>query len=444
MNSVGMRALSITFPMLHSRTIELIVASHCSKLFLHFSKSFAIFCEGEWLPTTTKMCGKTTYLIDVLEMKTFRLNELIELIKSHTGLNKLIELNGFVGLCKLIKLNGLIGHNKLIELNGLISHSQLTKLSGLVCHNKFISLSSVNGLLGRKDLVDHIGLFGHIGFIGRISHNGLDGFFGCNDLVGFVDLVNLVDIFGLSGIIGHNSLVSVIGLSLVGFSGLSLVSLVGLIGRISLIGQISLVNLNNLIGQISLVGLIGLGGIIGISGSGVLRLVSINDIGSFKNLSLINFVLISFVGLSFIGGFVGLASLVGFIGLDLFGFIGIGFVSIISLVSSRGVSTFFVALCNHNHLAAAAAKTTRWLKHTVSHGVATPRISTSKILNAATVFYATSSLHACLFVREMVNCWWLAFAKKKMWLWIAILENSTTVTCYILQNNYFFSVFHKL
>ena len=47
MNSVGVRALSITFPMLHSRTIKLSVASHCSKTFLHFSESFTIFCEGE-------------------------------------------------------------------------------------------------------------------------------------------------------------------------------------------------------------------------------------------------------------------------------------------------------------------------------------------------------------------------------------------------------------
>jgi hypothetical protein len=33
--------------MLHNRKIKLIVASHFSKTFLHFSKGFATFCEGD-------------------------------------------------------------------------------------------------------------------------------------------------------------------------------------------------------------------------------------------------------------------------------------------------------------------------------------------------------------------------------------------------------------
>jgi hypothetical protein len=69
MNSEGARALSTTFPVLHNRTVELIVAYHYSKTFLHFSKSFTIFCEGELLPTTIKMRREITYLVNVVEMK---------------------------------------------------------------------------------------------------------------------------------------------------------------------------------------------------------------------------------------------------------------------------------------------------------------------------------------------------------------------------------------
>jgi hypothetical protein len=48
LNSEGARAPSTTFPTLNNRKIELIVASHFSKTFLHFGKGFAIFCEGDW------------------------------------------------------------------------------------------------------------------------------------------------------------------------------------------------------------------------------------------------------------------------------------------------------------------------------------------------------------------------------------------------------------
>ena len=66
-----------------------------------------------------------------------------------------------------------------------------------------------------------------------------------------------------------------------------------------------------------------------------------------------------------------------------------------------------------------------WLEHTATDGVASLRISisTSKIVNAATAYYAVSSLHVCMFVREKM-CWWLALAKKKMWLWIASFGKS--------------------
>jgi hypothetical protein len=46
-NVQGSRAPLTTFPMLHNRKSKFIATSHYSKIFLHFSKGFAIFCEGD-------------------------------------------------------------------------------------------------------------------------------------------------------------------------------------------------------------------------------------------------------------------------------------------------------------------------------------------------------------------------------------------------------------
>jgi len=46
-NMQGSRALSTTLPMLNNRNSKFIVASCYSKTFLHFSKGFTIFCEGD-------------------------------------------------------------------------------------------------------------------------------------------------------------------------------------------------------------------------------------------------------------------------------------------------------------------------------------------------------------------------------------------------------------
>jgi hypothetical protein len=47
-DSEGARAPLTTFPTLHSRKSNYIVASHFSKTFLHFNEDFAIFGEGDW------------------------------------------------------------------------------------------------------------------------------------------------------------------------------------------------------------------------------------------------------------------------------------------------------------------------------------------------------------------------------------------------------------
>jgi len=109
--------------------------------------------------------------------------------------------------------------------------------------------------------------------------------------------------------------------------------------------------------------------------------------------------------------------------ISLIGIIGFGlFASSASAISSAYQLIGLVSI----GLAAAliAAKTVLWLEHEASHGVAALQISATEITNAAASYYhATSLLHVRSFVREKM-CWWLAFAKKKMWLWIASFGES--------------------
>ena len=54
---------------------------------------------------------------------------------------------------------------------------------------------------------------------------------------------------------------------------------------------------------------------------------------------------------------------------------------------------------------------------------ATILTSATKIADMAFYYFASSSLHVCLLVREKM-CWWLALARKKMWQWIASFGES--------------------
>jgi hypothetical protein len=49
--------------------------------------------------------------------------------------------------------------------------------------------------------------------------------------------------------------------------------------------------------------------------------------------------------------------------------------------------------------------------------------SATKIVDASFYYFASSSLHVCLLVREKM-CWWLALARKKMWRWITSFGDS--------------------
>jgi hypothetical protein len=211
-------------------------------------------------------------------------------------------------------------------------------------------------------------------------------------------------IIGLNNLVNHNGLVDCTNPN----------GLIGCVGR-CIIGLINLSDLtkhwltrNGLVGFIGLVGHIGfIGGFVGFVSLGLVSL------GGF----------ISDISLT---GFIGL-SLVGFIGLglvswliSLIGLISLGLVGIISLVGSSASSACRIiglvsrailsAHCWPHNLVAAIIAAAR---KQAAHGVATMLTSATKIVNASFYYFASSSLHVCLFVREKM-CWWLALARKKM------------------------------
>jgi len=54
---------------------------------------------------------------------------------------------------------------------------------------------------------------------------------------------------------------------------------------------------------------------------------------------------------------------------------------------------------------------------------ATILTSATKISDVAIYYFASSSLHVCLLVREKM-CWWFALVRTKMWRWIASFGES--------------------
>jgi hypothetical protein len=211
----------------------------------------------------------------------------------------------------------------------------------------------------------------------------------------------LIGHISLGGLIDHNGLVSFISLGIVGFIGLSLDSLGGHIGHISLVGH-------------CIIGLI--------------------KSGASTNHWPISLSLIDVIGLCLIGiislGKLGITSLVG-----LSASLACWLISLVGFTIRLSLATALIA---------AKTKILLWLEHAASHKVDALQMSASKIVNASTTYYAASSLHVSTFVREKM-CWWLALAKKKMWLRIASFGKSYNgdVLHYNLQNNYFLPVFNK-
>jgi hypothetical protein len=211
-----------------------------------------------------------------------------------------------------------------------------------------------------------VGSLGDIGLIVRI--NGLVGRIVQNGLNSFIDLdVSFINLD-----------VSFISLGLVGFIGLGLISIAGLIGHISLVGLGGFSGISGLVSRISLVSLIGLIGLVGLISLGKLGITSL--VGSSASSAC------------------RLTSLVG------------------SLASARQLISLIGFVI-------AAKVISRRLKQAAALGVATLQSRATEIVDVAFYYFASSSLHVCLLVREKM-CWWLALARKKIWQWIASFGES--------------------
>jgi hypothetical protein len=228
--------------MLHNMNSKFIVASHYSKTFRHFSKGFAIFCEGDRENTSN---GNGTEDNEVVVPQKSNLPSLLSLastISTQAELDALasLDFSGISGLVNQISIISLIGVGNL-SLNSLVG----------------LSASFACQLIGSIGLgVSFIGL-GFVGFV-CLGFFSLGGLIDHNGLVGRSDLV---DHIGLE-FIGHNGLVSFAGIGIISFIGLSLDSLSGLIDHISLVGHCRIGLIESAASSnhwpISLIGVIGL------------------------------------------------------------------------------------------------------------------------------------------------------------------------------------------
>ncbi len=132
------------------------------------------------------------------------------------------------------------------------------------------------------------------------------------------------------------------------------------------------------------------------------------------------------LGISFIGGFVGFAGL-GLVSIaGLIGLISLGELSITSLVGSsassvrRLIGLVGFTICSLATIAAAAILSVAVASQAAEATILT---STTKIADVAFYYFASSSLHVCLLMREKM-CWWLTLARKKMWMWIPSFGDS--------------------
>jgi hypothetical protein len=220
-----------------ANSAKLTVASHYSKIFFHFSKGFAIFCEGDQESTNN---GKDDVVIVWQKSNLPSLLSFASAISTQAAMDASAPYSTLAATGHNMAFGLAFGHSKLIKFIGCIGLS----VSFISLGVSFIghSISFIGSFVCCVDL-SLIGLGGHNGDISLIS-------------LGFVlSAHRLIEIIGL-GIKGLISKNGFIGLGLVGFIGL---------GLSSLINGISLIGLVGLIGFICFVGLIsfGLNGLIG-------------------------------------------------------------------------------------------------------------------------------------------------------------------------------------
>jgi hypothetical protein len=274
LNSEGARAPLTTFPTLHNRKIELIVASPFSKTFLHFGKGFAIFCEEDRENANNGNDAEDD------ESNSPSLLLLASTISTQGALDASDPKDTLAAAASLILLFlvGLVG----IGLFGPANIAKHTVPNSFDKHIGLVNLMKPIGLVG----------LGHFSLVGRCISGliGFDGFNGFGSLALSASaplltsqLRSLFGIIGRFGLLSHVNRISLVGS--IGFRGIS-----GLLAN-----QISLINLSDL-AIISLVGSLA---------SFVCRLISLIGLG---NLGLNSLVCSS---ASFARQLIGLVSLIG-------------------------------------------------------------------------------------------------------------------------------------
>jgi hypothetical protein len=231
-----------------SNSAKLIVASHYSKTFLHFSKGFTIFCEGDQESANN---GKDDEAIVWQKSNLPLLLSLALAISTQAALDASVPYNTLAATGHNIVFSPAFGHN--MAFGPAFSDSKLIKLIGHIGLGvNFISLRVSFIGLGVR-FIDSFVCCVDLSLISLGGHNG-DISLICLGLV--LSARRLINFIGL-GIEGLISKYGFIGLSLVGFIGLGLgsllygISLIGLVGLIGFISPVDLVSfgLNGLIGK---------------------------------------------------------------------------------------------------------------------------------------------------------------------------------------------------
>ncbi len=220
------------------KAFKFIVASHYSKTLLHFSKGFAIFCEGDQESVNN---GKDDEVI-IWQMSNLPLLlSLASAISTQAALDVSAPYNTLAATSHNMAFGPAFSHSKLIKLIGHIGLG--VSFIGLGVSFIGLGASFIGGFVCCVGL-SLIGLSGHNGDISLI---GLGFVLSARWLINFIGL-------GIKGLISKNGF---IGLGLIGFIGLGLgslvnsISLIGLVGLIGCIGLVGLVSfsLNGLIGK---------------------------------------------------------------------------------------------------------------------------------------------------------------------------------------------------
>ena len=218
-----------------------LIVQYQTKISLHLSKDFEIFCEGEW-----EQSQQLTQIFDN-DSNAAISQRLIDL--GQTGLVSLVGHIGSVDHNSSVNCNGLVGQNNLDNHNGLVEHDGKINPNGLasklivICDWTKISLIfqedcnlafDRNLAFGLLKAFDRILVFGLIMAVGHNMASGLTMAFGRNELIELIMAFGLNELIELNDVGPTKLIVKSIGL----FSlfSLGLVSITGLIGHISLVG----------------------------------------------------------------------------------------------------------------------------------------------------------------------------------------------------------------